>query len=242
MADRNVVVVTGGSVGIGAALVARFLADGFEVVSLQRRTIADQPKLKNISVDLLDPAATADAAHAIAAQFQVTHLVHNAGIIRANSLEATSTADLAALSQLHLGVALTLTQAALPAMKARKFGRVILMSSRAANGLQTRTVYSATKSGMVGMARTWAMELGQYGITVNVVAPGPIGGTEMFHEVMPAGDPRIAALAANIPVKRIGTPDDVVNAVMFFASAASGFVTGQMLYVCGGSSLGALTL
>jgi 3-oxoacyl-[acyl-carrier protein] reductase len=242
MADRKTVVVTGGSVGIGAALVARFLADGFDVIAVQRRAVADQPKLKNISVDLLDPMATADAAQAIAARFQVTHLVHNAGMIRANPVEQTSAADLAALSQLHLGVALTLTQAILPAMKAQKFGRIVLMSSRAANGLQTRTVYSATKSGMVGMARTWAMELGGHGITVNVVAPGPIGGTEMFHEVMPVGDPRIAALAANIPVKRIGTPDDVVNAVMFFAAPSSGFVTGQLLYVCGGASLGALSL
>ncbi|NOU07030.1 MAG: SDR family oxidoreductase [Hyphomicrobiaceae bacterium] len=242
MADRGVAVVTGGSAGIGAALVERFLDDGFEVVSLARRAAPDRARLKNMSVDLLDPLATRAAAQTIAASYAVSHLVHNAGIIRANSLEHTSTEDLAALSQLHLGAALTLTQAIVPAMKAKGFGRIILMSSRAANGLQTRTVYSATKSGMVGMARTWAMELGGHGVTVNVVAPGPIGGTEMFHDVMPEGDPRIAALASNIPVKRIGTPEDVVNAVMFFAAPSAGFVTGQLLYVCGGASLGALTL
>ncbi|MFK4979975.1 SDR family NAD(P)-dependent oxidoreductase, partial [Klebsiella pneumoniae] len=89
-------------------------------------------------------------------------------------VESTPVSDLAALNQLHLGAALTLTQAFLPAMKARHFGRVILMSSRAAMGLATRTAYAATKSGMVGMARTWALELAPHGITVNVVAPGPI--------------------------------------------------------------------
>jgi 3-oxoacyl-[acyl-carrier protein] reductase len=242
MADRGVAVVTGGSAGIGAALVQRFLDDGYEVVSLARRATPDRTRLKNINVDLLDPLATRAAAKAIAASYSVSHLVHNAGIIRANTIESTSAEDLAALSQLHLGAALTLTQEVLPAMKAQRFGRIILMSSRAANGLQTRTVYAATKSGLVGMARTWAMELGAHGITVNIVAPGPIGGTEMFHDVMPAGDPRIVALAATIPVKRIGTPEDVVNAVMFFAAPSAGFVTGQLLYVCGGASLGALTL
>ena len=97
-------------------------------------------------------------------------------------------------------------------------------------------------SGMIGMARTWALELGPHGITVNVVAPGPIEATEMFHEVMPVGDPRIAALAGNIPVKRLGTPADVANAVSFFAAPAAGFVTGQVLYVCGGASIGAVSL
>ncbi len=83
-----------------------------------------------VTVDLLDPKATADAARDIAAKFPVTHIVHNAGVIRANLLEQTSTEDLAALSQLHLGVALSLVQACVPRMKAEKFGRVILMSSR----------------------------------------------------------------------------------------------------------------
>ena len=83
-------------------------------------------------------------------------------------------------SQLHLGAAITLVQAALPAMKRNRFGRIVLMSSRGALGLATRTAYAATKSGMVGMARTWALELAGDGITVNVVAPGPISDTEMF--------------------------------------------------------------
>src|SRR5579875_3499203 len=124
----------------------------------------------------------------------------------------------------------------------RRFGRVVLISSRAALGLQTRTSYAATKAGLIGMARTWALELAPEGITVNVVAPGPIGSTEMFHDVLPAGDPRIAKLASTIPVRRLGEPRDVSRAVLFLADPASGFITGQTLFVCGGTSVGSLAI
>ena len=242
MTARHVAIVTGGSAGIGAEICKRLLDDGYNVVSLSRRPAATHARLTNISVDLLDPNATAAAARDATQRFEVTHLIHNAGAIRANLLADTSVADLAALSQLHLGVALSLGQAVLPKMKAAHFGRIILMSSRAAIGVPTRTVYAATKSGMIGMARTWALELGPHGITVNVVAPGPIEGTEMFHEVLPEGDARIGKLAASIPMQRLGTPADVARAVSFFAAPDAGFVTGQVLYVCGGASVGAVAI
>ena len=92
------------------------------------------------------------------------------------------------------------------------------------------------------MARTWAHELGELGITVNTVAPGPIEATEMFHEVVPEGDPKIDSLAASIQVKRVGRPYDVARAVLFFSDAESSFITGQTLMVCGGASLGSLSL
>ena len=138
----------------------------------------------------------------------------------------SSSDDLQALSQLHLGAAITLVQAALPAMKRNRFGRIVLMSSRGALGLATRTAYAATKAGMIGMARTWALELAGDGITVNVVAPGPISDTEMFHGIVPEDSEREKALAAAIPVKRLGQSDDVARAVMFFCDPANGFVTG----------------
>jgi len=118
----------------------------------------------------------------------------------------------------------------------------VLMSSRGALGLATRTAYAATKAGMVGMARTWALELAADGITVNVVAPGPIADTEMFRSVVPEASERERALAAAIPVKRLGRSDDVARAVMFFCDPANGFVTGQTLYVCGGASLGSIVI
>ena len=123
--------------------------------------------------------------------------MHNAGVIRPALLADASAADLAALSRLHLGAALMLVQAALPAMRAARYGRIVLISSRAVLGLATRTAYAATKAGLIGMARTWALELGPDGITVNAVAPGPIAGTAMFHDVLPPGDPRIECAGAD---------------------------------------------
>jgi len=244
MGDMNhkVAVVTGGSAGIGKAICEDLLGQGYEVVSLARRQCEiDHPKLHSIEVDLADRAATAQAAREVATRFAPTTVVHNAGVIRAALLPDVQLDDLDALVELHLGCAIQLVQAALPAMKARRFGRIVLLSSRAALGLATRTSYSATKAGMLGMARTWALELAPEGITVNVVAPGPIR-TDMFYDVVEAGSEKERALAASVPVRRLGESVDVARAVRFFADAGSGFVTGQVLYVCGGTSVGSLAL
>ena len=95
---------------------------------------------------------------------------------------------------------------------------------------------------MIGMARTWALELAPAGITVNVVAPGPIADTDMFRQVVPEDSERAAALARTIPVGRLGRSDDIARAVMFFADPQNSFVTGQLLYVCGGASVSSFSL
>ncbi len=238
----RVAVVTGGSAGIGKAICEDLLALDYEVISLARRKCdVGHPKLHSIEVDLMDRAATAEAARELVSRFAVTTVVHNAGVIRASLLEDVKLDDLDGLVDLHLGSAIQLVQAALPLMREQHFGRVVLLSSRAALGLATRTSYSATKAGMLGMARTWALELGGDGITVNVVAPGPIR-TDMFYDVVEQGSDRERALAASVPVKRLGESADVARAVSFFAAPHNGFVTGQVLYVCGGTSVGSLTL
>jgi 3-oxoacyl-[acyl-carrier protein] reductase len=238
----RVAAVTGGSAGIGLGICERLLADGYEVVSLARRACPiAHPKLHSIEVDLIDRAATAEAAAELVRRFEPTTLVHNAGVIRPALLADVKLDDLDALVELHLACAVQLVQAALPAMRAQRFGRVVLLSSRAAVGLATRTAYSATKAGMLGMARTWALELAADGITVNVVAPGPIR-TDMFFDVVAQGSDKERALAAAVPVKRLGEAADVARAVAFFTSPDAGFVTGQVLYVCGGTSVGSLTL
>lgn len=243
MSERNVAVVTGGSSGIGAEICRQMLAAGYEVVSLARRKPSwSHERLTSVEVDLLDSGATRQAAAEVSARHPISHVVHNAGIIRAKLLPEVEEADLLALAQLHLAAALHLVQATLPGMTERRFGRIVMMSSRAALGTTTRTAYSATKAGMIGMTRTWALELAPFGITANVVAPGPIQDTEMFHDIVPEGSSRETALAASIPVKRLGRSADVARAVMFFADRENGFVTGQTLYVCGGSSIGSLVI
>jgi NAD(P)-dependent dehydrogenase (short-subunit alcohol dehydrogenase family) len=234
--------VTGGSAGIGAEICRQMLEAGYEVVSVARRDPDfSHPGLHSLAVDLLDPQAVQQAAAQLARQHEVTHFVHNAGVIWPHLLPDVTLDELQGLTQLHLGSAITLAQAFLPGMRKRRFGRIVLMSSRGALGLQTRTAYSATKAGMIGMARTWALELAPEGITVNVVAPGPIR-TDMFHDVVPAGSEREQNIARGIPVQRLGRSDDVARAVMFFADPANEFVTGQTLYVCGGASIGSITI
>jgi len=242
MSANRIAAVTGGSAGIGKAICQELLDTGCEVISLARRkSDIDHPKMHSIEVDLMDRAATAAAVKDLVSRFEVNTVIHNAGVIRAALLADVKLADLDALVDLHLGCAIQLVQAALPRMRAQRFGRVVLLSSRAALGLATRTAYSATKAGMLGMARTWALELAPEGITVNVVAPGPIR-TDMFYDVVEQGSERERALAASVPVKRLGESADVARAVGFFVDPANGFVTGQVLYVCGGTSVGSLAL
>jgi NAD(P)-dependent dehydrogenase (short-subunit alcohol dehydrogenase family) len=238
----SVAVVTGGSAGIGLAVVERLLDAGYEVISLDiQASPLRNAKLHFKHVDLTDAEATRRAAEEISKSHAVTTVIHNAGVIRPALLPDVKLEDVNALVNLHLSAAILLTQAALPAMKAAGYGRVVLVSSRAVLGLPTRTAYSATKAAMLGMARTWALELAPQGVTVNVVAPGPVK-TANFHGIVPEGSPQVERIAQAIPVKRLGQPGDVARAVLFFAHRDAGFVTGQVLYVCGGTSVGTLTL
>lgn len=235
-------VVTGGSAGIGLAIVEDLLADGYRVISLARReTPLDHDNLVSVCVDLTDIESTKQAAAKIAADYDVTSFVHNAGIIRPALIEDVELADLDALVNLHMKATIILLQAFLPAMKRHGYGRVVNMSTRAVVGLATRTAYAGTKSAMIAMTRTWAMELGEYGITVNAVAPGPVV-TDMFTDVVPEESEKAKALAASLPRKRLGTAKDVSRATLFFLQEENDWITGQTLFVCGGSSLGGLQL
>ncbi len=242
MSERSVAIVTGGSAGIGAAICRGMIEAGHEVVSLARRRPEwSHPALHAVEVDLADARATAQAAGGVAKLFAVSHVIHNAGVVRQKPLAEVSQDDVHDLTQLHVGAAILIVQAVLPGMRERAFGRIVLISSRAALGLAKRTAYAATKAGMIGMARTWALELAPYGITVNVVAPGPIADTAMFRELVPAGSEREAALVKSVPVGRLGRSDDVARAVMFFADRQNSFITGQVLYVCGGTSIASIS-
>ena len=235
------VLLTGASSGIGLATAQAFLGRGYEVIALARRACplrADA--LRSVLVDLMDADATRAAALEIAAETPVTTIVHCAGAIREKPLEDVQAADLIALTNLHVLAAISLVQANLPAMKAAHFGRIVLISTRAVLGLAKRTAYASTKAGMLGLVRTWALELAPHGVTANAVAPGPIADTEMFEAIIPHGSPKMAAGARQIPAGRFGTPADVARAVMFFADPDASFITGQTLFVCGGTSVGSI--
>ena len=235
-------VVTGGSSGIGWSICEHLLGAGYRVISLALQNAPDEHEcLESVCVDLTDARAAREAAEEIAARHQVTSIVNNAGALQDVPIEDVEVEDLERLTALHLGSAIQLTQAFLPAMKAARFGRIVNMSSRAVVGLSGRTVYGATKAALVSMTRTWAVELGPAGITVNAIAPGPIV-TEMLTKVIPEDSEQAQALARQLPRKRLGTPADVARAAMFFLDPENDWVTGQTLFVCGGASVGSLQL
>ena len=235
-------VVTGASSGIGLDVAKRMLERGWRVVGLSRAAPDfEHERLESIVVDLLDEGAAKAAADDVAARHQVTHIVHNAGLVWPNLLEDVQAEEIDGLTRLHVTSPMILTQALLPAMRRSGFGRVVFVSSRASMGVPTRTAYSATKAAVHGMARTWALELGPAGVTVNVVAPGPIL-TDNFWGIVAKGSEREQKIADQLPVRRLGRVEDVSRAVLFFCEPEAGFVTGQVLFVCGGGSLGGLSL
>ena len=228
--SRDRVLITGGACGIGRATAERCRAEGYDVVVIDRDG-------DGIRADLSNPAQTARALEAALSRGPITRLVNNVGVVRPGPLEKQTFADLDAVVSLNLRCALQCVQALLPGMKAARFGRIVNISSRAALGKEHRTVYAATKAGLNGMAKVWALELGQHGITANAIGPGPIR-TELFDKANPVDSPRTQAIIEAIPVRRIGEPEDVANAVAFLLDARSGFITGQVLYVCGGMTVG----
>ena len=235
--------LTGASSGIGACLVEMLAGQGSEVICFSRRPAPiESARVKSIAVDLTDPEATRQAFDEAASSVPANRLVHNAGVIRERPLPDVTQEDMDALARLHMGAAVAMVQANLDCMRESGWGRIVLMSSRAVVGLARRTAYASTKAGMLGLARTWALELAPLKVTANVILPGPIAETEMFDDVVPPGSERASQLASSIPIGRLGRPEDVARAAMFFLDRSNGYVTGQTLYVCGGTSVGSLTL
>lgn len=238
MSPQDATLVTGGSAGIGRAICEALLAQGRTVVNLDyAHPDWSHPKLVSYQCDLSQEVPTRERASEITAAHRVTALVNNAGATRPGTIETQTLADLDYVVALHFRASMLLIQAALPALRACGHGRIVNMASRAALGKPARIAYSATKAGLIGMTRTLAMELGGDGITVNAVAPGPIA-TDLFRKSNPEGAPQTKRIIDSIVVKRLGTADDVARATLFFLSLDNGFVTGQVLYVCGGTTLG----
>lgn len=231
-------VVTGGARNIGQAIALRLQLDGYRVIVLDIET----PQAASLQadahvVDLSDIDATQQVLETIANTQPVTCLVNNVGIVRPAMLEEANLEDFDLLMHLNVRSALMCTQALMPAMRAQGHGRIVMNASRVVLGKEARTLYSATKGALQAMARTWALELAADGITVNCVAPGPIA-TTAFWENNPPDSAQARRIIDNIPLQRMGTPEDVANAVSFFCAPESSFVTGQTLFVCGGVTVG----
>jgi len=224
------VLITGGAAGIGAAIVQRCIADGYTPVIIDR----DGP---GINADLSNTDQTAKALREALLDGPITRLLNNVGAVFPATVDDQILAEFDKAYALNIRCALQCVRALLPGMREAGYGRIVNMSSRAALGKELRTAYSATKAGLLGLTRVWALELGRTGITSNAVGPGPIA-TALFEKANPPTSIRTRKIIDAIPVGRIGIAEDVANAASFLLDVRSGFVTGQVLYVCGGTTVG----
>ena len=246
--SARVAIVTGAARGIGAATARRLAADGMAVAVLDLEESACKPTVEAITsaggkalaigTDVSQAAQVEEAVERVAAELGAPAvLVNNAGVIRDNLLFKMSEEDWDTVLGVHLRGSFLMSRAAQKHMVAQRFGRIVCLSSSSALGNRGQANYSAAKAGLQGFTKTLAIELGQFGITVNAVAPGFIA-TDMTKATaarvgMDFGDFQQAA-ASQIPVRRVGQPEDVAHVISFLASEGAGFVSGQVIYVAGG--------
>lgn len=232
MTTAERILVTGGASGIGRAIAERAEANGWDVVVLDRQP---GPVGKTVLADLSDTSDTARALGEALADGPITRLVNNVGAVFPASLREQSLDDVDRAYALNLRCAVQCAQALIPGMSEAGFGRIVNMASRAALGKEMRTAYSASKAGLIGLTRVWALELGPEGVTVNAIGPGPIA-TELFTGANDAEQTK--KITDAIPVRRMGTPADIAHTAAYLLDAHAGFVTGQTIYVCGGLTVG----
>ncbi|SFJ57624.1 3-oxoacyl-ACP reductase FabG [Cellulomonas sp. KH9] len=247
-ARTTTALVTGAARGIGAATARRLAADGHQVAVLDLREADAEATAAAIreaggtalavGADVADEDAVAAAVARVADELgPPTVLVNNAGILRDNLLFKMSVDDWDAVLSVHLRGAFLVSRAVQQHQVAARWGRVVNLSSTSALGNRGQANYAAAKAGMQGFTKTLAIELGPFGVTVNAVAPGFIE-TDMMRAVAErtgmAYDDLLAAAAKEVPVGRVGRPDDVAAAVSFFCSEDASYVSGQVLYVAGG--------
>ncbi|HUF64111.1 MAG TPA: SDR family oxidoreductase [Verrucomicrobiales bacterium] len=234
--------VTGASKGIGYATSQLLANHGHRVLGLARSAPQDASPFHTFHpIDLADRAASAALLTSLATQYGIDGILNNVGLVRPAPLEEVSLADLDAVLDLNLRVALQTVQNALPHMKSQRWGRIVNISSLTAAGVPFRTCYAAAKTALISFTRSWALELASSGITVNAVAPGPVA-TGLFNTNNPPGSESRQRYIDGVPMKRTGEPAEIAAANVFLLSEESSFITGQTLFVDGGSSIGRSTV
>ena len=245
---QRVAIVTGGARGIGAATSRRLAADGLAVAVLD---------LKESDCSGTVDAITSAGGRALAVGADVSQadqvdaavakvadglgppvvLVNNAGVLRDNLLFKMTEDDWDTVLGVHLRGTFLMSRAAQKHMVDQRFGRIINLSSSSALGNRGQSNYSAAKAGLQGLTKTMAIELGQFGVTANAIAPGFIATDMTAATAARVGvgfDDFQKMAASQIPVRRVGQPEDVAHVASFLASAGDGFVSGQVIYVAGG--------
>jgi 3-oxoacyl-[acyl-carrier protein] reductase len=246
--SEKVAVVTGAARGIGAGVAVRLAADGFAVAVLDLEESAGKETVERITAaggralaigaDVSNSAAVTAAVERINAELgPPVVLINNAGVIRDNLIFKMSEEDWEIVMAVHLRGAFLMSKACQKYMTEQKWGRIVNLSSVSALGNRGQANYSAAKAGLQGLAKTLAIELGPFGVTANAIAPGFIA-TEMTAATAARMGVDFEtfkeAAAQQIPVRRVGQPEDIANTVSFLVSEGAGFVSGQVIYVAGG--------
>jgi 3-oxoacyl-[acyl-carrier protein] reductase len=244
----RVAIVTGAARGIGAATARRLAADGMDVAVLDLdeadckdtvdRITESAGRALAVGANVADTQQVASAVARVAEELgPPTVLVNNAGVVRDNLLFKMTDDDWDTVLSVHLRGAFLMSRATQVHMTEQRWGRIVNLSSSSALGNRGQANYSAAKAGLQGFTKTLAIELGQFGITVNAVAPGFIA-TDMTAATaarMGVDFVDFQELAAQqIPVRRVGQPEDVAHTISFLTSEGASFVSGQVIYVAGG--------
>ena len=248
MSEARTAIVTGGARGIGAGVAQRLASDGLKVavVDLDEASCAGTVEAITAAggTALAVGANVGDEDQVKAAFARIeadlgapTVLINNAGVIRDNMLFKMTTDDWDTVMNVHLRGAFLMSKGAQKYMTEAKWGRIVNLSSSSALGNRGQANYSAAKAGIQGFTKTLAIELGKFGVTANAIAPGFIQ-TDMTaataERLGVAFDDFIKFSAEQIPVQRVGQPEDIAHAASFLVSEGAGFVSGQVIYVAGG--------
>jgi 3-oxoacyl-[acyl-carrier protein] reductase len=232
--------VTGASKGIGRAVVDTLLAAGHQVVGISRNPDPSFPGML-VTMDLSDRRTAAASISDLVAKAHFDGVVNNVGRGALHRLGEIDLDDVDEIFRDNLDSSILMAQALLPSLKEQGWGRIVNVGSLVVLGMENRTAYAAAKAALTSFTRTWALELAQTGITVNMVAPGPTE-TELFRRATPAGSEAERVFLAHIPMKRLGSPNEIASAIAFFLSEDASYITGQTLFVDGGGSVGKAAL
>jgi 3-oxoacyl-[acyl-carrier protein] reductase len=245
----RVAIVTGAARGIGAAIAHRLAADGMSVgvVDLDeqgsertaKEIIENGGRAIPIGADVADERAASDAVRQTAAQLgPVAVLINSAGIIRDNLIFKMSATDWDSVIDVHLRGAFMMTRAAQTHMTQAKWGRIVNISSTSALGNRGQANYATAKAGLIGFTKTLALELGKFGVTANAIAPGFVETDMTMASAARQGldyEDWKLTVARDIPLGRIGTPEDIAAVASFLCREEAGYVSGQLIFVNGGA-------